>query len=45
MEEINGKKFDLDGKILENGECIRSEDGEVELCNVDGEIKIDKKFE
>lgn len=42
MEEINGKKFELEGKLLENGECIKSMDGEAKLCSVDGKIKFKK---
>lgn len=38
--DIDGKKFDIEGKVIEKGECVESEDGGAELCNIDGNLKI-----
>ena len=42
MIEAGDKKFDI-GNGIDEGDCIPSEDGEMELCNVNGEIKFKER--
>ena len=41
---VNGKKFDIGEDMrIEKNECIRSDDGQMELCNTEEGLELNER--